>query len=146
MTKERLEEIIKQGGWIWILDKNSRFGLQLSDKFFIKDNFLRSELGTKYAKLDDIFETKYQAEWALKTVTERIERFEPPMWEDIDYYCFSFVQPNNDFVKFEVKKNEYIEIAENEYEELFYKSGEEATKENYEKACEMVRDLFKGEK
>ena len=149
MTEERLKELIKQGGWIWILDKGCRFGLQVDDKFFVKDNFLRSGLGTKYAKLNDIFETKEQAEWALKTVTERTERFEPPMWEDLSEFKFNFLTKNENGIYEEmrflaIKHENFNEIIlRNEFLEDYIIYDIHATKENYIKACEMVRDLFK---
>ena len=159
MTKERLEELIKQGATVWV-DDFGEYKLDEKHCEICKINDLRGNFLGRYCfwyeydyngekchsecELGDIEENVERGKWHWEMDTCRIERFEPPMWEDIDYYCFSFVQPNNDFVKFEVKKHEYIEISESEYEELFFRSGKEATKENYEKACEIVRDLFKG--
>ena len=99
--------------------------------------------------LKDLFETEEQALWAYKTVAERTERFEPPMWDKIEDYFFIFTnQTKEGYIlwKFEVIKGKHansgISIWNDEYE--LYVA--EATKENYEKACEMVRDLFKEEK
>ena len=98
-----------------------------------------------------------QAEWALKTVAERTERFEPPMWEDrtIDHkgYTFTFVLRNEVYV-FRVNQfKDEIRISKIEYDGLLFNDRETTlyladtfTKENYEKACEIVRDFFKGEK
>ena len=76
---------------------------------------------------------------------ERTERFEPPMWEDIkDGYMFGFVNMEKHFGKtitFFVNKNGGFILIEKtgEKEPIWYKP---ATKENYIKACEIVRDLF----
>lgn len=84
---------------------------------------------------------------------ERIERFEPPMWEDLQEdlevidYKFAFTINGNCNYLFWVAKDERgssIEIRKfNVYKvetTLFY--SDSATKENYIKACEIVRDLF----
>ena len=88
-------------------------------------------------------------DWALEIYAERTERFEPPMWEDFEDYFFIFVNRAKDgyiLWKFEVIKekhaNSSISIWNDEYE--LYVA--DATKENYEKACEIVRDLFKGDR
>lgn len=158
MTKEQLEELIKQEEWVWLIDDEQTiglessnkfhiFGLKLSNKFHVKDNSLRSEVETVYATLNNIFETKDRAEWALKTTAERTERFEPPMWEDMQkilqqepYYNFVFVKNNSvyEFVvsdKLGVRNYDCIDLDKC----LFFGNS---TKENYIKACEIVRDLF----
>lgn len=93
-----------------------------------------------------------QAEWHHKMDGERIERFEPPIWEEIkDGYFFAFFQRLEDIIwewQFEVIKgdcsNEGITFYNNTGDVKFQKP---ATKENYAEACEVVRDLFnKGDK
>lgn len=84
--------------------------------------------------------------WETKMYAERIERFEPPMWEDIeveDGYEFKFFDANNEYYAFRVIKNTYTVICVDDYKNIF---EEVSTKKNYEKACEIVRDLFKGGK
>lgn len=159
MTEEQLKKHIEQSDWVWIanrdnlvrsiqLNNDAYFGLQLNNTFFILDNFLRSEFATKIAKLDNIYETKEQVLWALKTVTERTERFEPPMWEEIkDKYSFGFMNCKNSVVRFSVFKNynslNHIVVYCADYDDYIYRDM--STKENYEKACEIVRDLFNKE-
>jgi hypothetical protein len=97
-----------------------------------------------YLNLDNVFETKEQAEWALKTVAERTERFEPPMWEVIENsFTFRWFTDGNEYV-FTVNKEDDILLIGLAFE-YCNEFDKPATKENYEKACEIVRDLFKGE-
>ena len=70
------------------------------------------------------------------------ERFEPPIWEDIeDSYEFRWFDKDNEVYKFYV--NKYIDviviIKMFDCVSIFNK---EASKKNYIKACEIVRDLF----
>ena len=146
ITSERLEELIKQEEWVWLIDDEQKcFGLKLSNKFHIKDNSLRSEVETVYATLNNIFETKDRAEWALKTIAERTERFEPPMWEDIElpyHYRFTI---NNSLYVFDISNGKITILKQ--FKCLYDLFEKPATKENYIKACEIVRDLFnKGNK
>lgn len=152
ITEERLEELIKQNGMVY-------FGTYNEDNVFILrkiklshcyilDNELHDEQECCYYDFADLFETKEQAKWHCKVDAERIERFEPPMWEDLpDYYEFHFRHHCYGFVDFVVRKNNFICIDNEEGSaNLFSEYGVRADKENYEKACEIVRDLFKGEK
>ena len=82
--------------------------------------------------------------WEQKMTAKRIERFEPPMWEDIgeDQYDFKFFI-NNVCYSFTVSRYLWGHLREivikKDSRILFDKP---ATKENYIKACEIVRDLF----
>ena len=155
MTKERLKELIKQNGLIF--DKyGNEIDLKNTDGIYFATSQNRlfkmkemPNIALEYWWLNEIFETEERAEWYCKTTAERTERFEPPMWEDIDdYYEFYFRNGINNIDDYwiRVKKNEYIEVVEDEYETIFDVHKNEVTKENYEKACEIVRGLFKGEK
>ena len=149
MTKERLEELIKQGATIYITNGcelyiNKDIAVVCDDKLFFKDVI--------WWYIKDIFETKEQAVWYGKTYTERTERFDPPMWEDLgDKYIYTFVNGHIEYTFSAIKNKKHYCIGVIEYS-LFDGSHnhlidiEKATKENYIKACEMVRDLFKGEK
>ena len=158
ITTERLEELIKQGTTIWrkgffwrksFIDKI--FPLKLDERnSCISMPDMRLWVGGDCFDINTLFETKDRAEWALKTTAEHTERFEPPMWEDIkDRYEFDFTNDCGDY-KFNVIKSCMIEIIihrkANEptyFEWLFEVCDDECTKENYIKACEIVRDLFK---
>lgn len=152
ITRERLEELIKQGALIYLVSSidNEVYSMQLNSYFTINSRCLVDEGGYWY-KLDELFETKDRAEWALKTTTERTERFEPPMWEDIEnYYRFVFVNYENGYLEeysFELLKEQDDKAKDGGYisiwtvdNDIYYRNT--ATKENYIKACEIVRDLF----
>ena len=151
MTKERLEELIKQNGLVYFGTYNEDNVFILREvklsNCFICDNYLHDGQDCCYYDFVDLFETKEQAEWHCKMDAERTERFEPPMWEDIeDEYSFDFdCFTNQRRYGFRVIKHfDQIYIFKyNSFGE--YTFNEFATKENYEKACGIVRDLFKGE-
>lgn len=154
MTKERLKELIEQEGTVYEIHKLCRYivKLKLRSSNYVSEDGLylydRCEAGVVFY-LDNLYETKEQAEWALKTVTERTERFEPPMWDDIEKrkndYLFRFTV-NNEIITFNVMIDEDIDLTDimiyntSIGKNIFWKA---LTKENYEKACEIVRDLFK---
>lgn len=95
--------------------------------------------------------TKEQYQWHCKTYADRIERFVPPMWEDIESnYVFGFtLNKEGEVFSVEIKvligkeKDTGLIRVTDKFGILYV---DHATKENYEKACEIVRDLFKGEK
>lgn len=155
MTIEQLEELIKQKATIYIVyfNLNKVFEEELNECSWSVDkqgNLVEHCLDSSYNyESYRLFETKEQAEWALKTVAERTERFEPPMWEEIekrkDDYLFRFAV-NNEIISFVVMIDEDIDLTDimiynaSIGKNIFWKA---LTKENYEKACEIVRDLFK---
>ena len=167
MTQERLEELIKQGAtiWsntIWYHGKIHLINSDTDEYRIIEDNFGNVCLSHHTKGTDDCYDGQWAleelredvdcAEWEYKTHAERTERFEPPMWEDIQgWYCFRFIS-NNDFIEFMVNYDYYEETTRYDCNEIkiFNESqesilfSEPATKENYIKACEIVRDLFKG--
>lgn len=155
MTKKRLKELIKQGETIYDVGNGTVRQIDLSehgvDNYYIAESdYLalnsRRPYMTVYAwDIECLYETKEQAEWALKTVSERTERFEPPMWEDIENtYQFKFVVKYGkvqEFYTFDIRKDlkdDWAITIDNGG--IIFES--EPTKENYIKACEIVRDLF----
>lgn len=156
MTRERLKKLIKQEKTVYEVNKicGGFEKIELSSSNYISVGgrylFNKHKVGAVYC-LNNLYETKERAAWALKTVAERTERFEPPMWEDIEN-CFEFSFKVNHLhngyeYSFFVTKDCEILIRENvKMQSLFEAYAKDATKENYEKACEIVRDLFKGEK
>lgn len=105
------------------------------------------------ALLNEVYETKEEAEWYCKMNKSRIEKFEPPMWEEIKgYYRFNFMNCENGAWKkysFELLKKQDDKAKEGGYisiwtgtKDIYNKTT--PTKENYEKACEMVGKLFGG--
>lgn len=152
MTKERLEELIKQWATIYYTYENGcvktidlSYGIS---KFKIGKNYVeRKIIGTGFTEryiTNKLFETKEQAEWVLKTYAERTERFEPPMWGDIeDDYLYKFIINQKEFKFYINKFTDCVYIYNLDDTHLVY-GVFEATKENYKKACEIVRDLFVG--
>lgn len=164
MTKERLEELIKQGATIWI-DDFGEYKLDEKHCEICKINDLRGNFLGRYCfwyeydyngekchsecELEDIEENVERGKWHWEMDACRTERFEPPTWEDIkNRYCFGFCK---NFGKYgehyilDVNKNCDINwaITVERDSDIIY-SGK-ATKENYEKACEIVRRLFNKE-
>lgn len=155
MTKERLEELIKQEKVIYTSRFKKPDKFKLYKDYFVDKNELwclnkRIGICDCVIKLDKLFETKDQAEWHAKMAAERTERFEPPMWEDIENeYLFNFVVNNEHLHFFVNKERELISVMnEAHFYLIFHKANvsKNLLKKGYEKACEIVRDLFKGEK
>lgn len=164
ITAERLEELIRQGATIWAdtlwytgkiyLINNDTDEYQILKD--IDNNYVylnHHKKGTDHCYdgdwcLEDLREDVDRAEWEYKMTAERTERFEPPMWEDIeDYYCFNFIIDNYHrcFVVEKGKKyRKYnlIKIDDAGFGNIFEKYASDVTEENYIKACEIVRDLF----
>ena len=154
ITIERLRELIKQGATIWYGRNRWGYPIKLDTKHFIIIN------GTlRYHKnkmlIGDGYESKDLREdvdcgkWEKQMFISRTERFEPPLWEDIGKdknYKFKFMD-NEDIIEFIVSKaptmfysNGYVFAYNAGTREVYI--SEPATKENYIKACEIVRDLF----
>ena len=142
MTKERLEELHKQGATIIRVTGQglsrtvSKFYLDPSCEYYFDDY-----------DLSIVYETEEHYKWQQKTYTERTERFEPPMWEEIENKYFFRFMLGEQFCDFCVCKsyhaswtNDIFVGSENGHTYF----ATEATKENYIKACEIVRDLFGG--
>lgn len=142
MTKERLEEIRHRK---YAEDRIVYTVFEGDEKATALHIVYDNELFVAYMMLERVYETKEEAEWYAKTYAERIERFQPPMWKDIkEYYQFCWVNESFDLFYFEVTDDrDTILVGKVNGKNLF--EGK-ATKENYEKACEIVRDLFKEEK
>jgi len=143
MRKSRLEELRKQKATVYTVFDGDKKATALVLDENCNDN---NVLAVAYLSLSNLWETKELAEWHNKTYAERTERFEPPMWEDIeDEYKIDFIeQPDKPIYFYTGKEINTIfirDVYEDELIEVF-----DATKENYEKACEIVRDLFTGEK
>lgn len=149
ITAERLEELMKQGATIWYGRNRWGYPIKLDTKHFVIVNgTLRYHknkmlIGDGYES-KDLREDVDRGKWEKQMFISRTERFEPPMWEDIKVdFIFRFVNVNRHIVEFRVFKCSplnYIVISEQYVRRDLFKK--KATKENYEKACEIVRDLF----
>lgn len=142
MTKERFEEISKrkyaEDRIVYIVFKGDEKATALH---IVYDN--EWLLARKHLK--DLYETKEEAEWHYKTHAERTERFDPPMWKDIDEgYLFRFLV-GDDFYEFVASKhteNKCSVFLKNFCTNKLIIAESDGTKETYEKACEIVRDLL----
>lgn len=169
MTRERLEELIKQKGIVYcpmnlngfIVEYDlSVFRCQIaSDDEKVFACIFNADYEGGCYHLRDVFETREQALWSAKIRANRIEIFDPPMWDDIDtqyefnFFDRHFIRPGIYCVRhmrFSVyngdKDKEVYLYDETSREYEIYE--QHATKEHYEKACEIVRELFnkRGEK
>jgi len=148
MTKERVEELIKQKATIYDR-KTTKIMLDKYSHVYQDYLILGHSIGKQYEfYLRDLFETEEQADWAYKTIIERTERFEPPMWEEIeDKFCFKFTL-NNENYNMEVHKTGNLIVIWNttKKEAVYTALCKDCNKKNYEKACQIVKDLFNGKK
>ena len=157
ITKERLEQLIKENATIYYADRDVKFPIPifLNEEDFVKENELSHEESCirDNILLEDLYEEQKQAEWYLKYHKNRIETLDLPMWED-------FIKEDNFVFKFYVKKKEYsmyifvknkntnncrILIRADDREQDWLVFEEPATEENYIKACDLCLKLFKGE-
>ena len=155
ISKERLQELIDKKATIWADDYGE---IQLCDESKIcYDEFLETVIyylsgfmhGGKFVN-DGIMpnfleEDIEKGEWQHEMHASRLERFEPPLWEEINEntdwrFCF-FTRDGRDYW-FTV--NGFIECIDldSEYSESYYF---DFTKEDYIKACTIARKLFLGE-
>ena len=163
ITTERLEELIKRGATIWNdyigeykLNKNQCKICKVTDMEF---NFIGyclwceyeydGEIHTTEIKLEDIEENVERGKWHYKIIAERIDRFDPPMWEDlVTPYQFTFIlrckKDSRDMGTYALYVYQSGIMIEEDVEAHAqrYLFNKDFTKENYEKACEIVRDLF----
>ena len=161
ISKERLEELIKQGATIYSTD-TKMYGLvkwlELENKLerleFNKDGevklFIIDNGWWHWFNLKDLYEDLEDVKWHKEFgCIERTERLELPTWEEIsrdlkDVPAGTYVIKEFDDVSLEyIKYNEvFIGIYKGDYE---WKEWE-ATKENYTLACRKAKELFLGEK
>ena len=166
IKNERLEELIKEGAFIFYIYNEKSIGIIKLDKSYGISVDKYNEInkckpvfyhkGNVYQDIcdaDKIFETKKQAEWALKYHAVRIETLDLPTWEE-------FTSMDNSIIRFYVRERNYsmyifvknkktnncrilIRVDNGEQDWLVFE--EPATEENYEKACDLCLKLFKGE-
>ena len=145
IKKERLEELIEQGAAIYrayadvcVEEFKLNKDYKVSTAYLWKKMKHSAFKGCGYP-LDQLFETKEEAEWVAKIHTSRTEYFEPP-----------FELKDNEKYKFTTAKGGKMSISK-----FVYKSGEvqwwlsyvgtHRTFYSYQEAVEYARKLFKGE-
>lgn len=83
--------------------------------------------------------------WENEMHTSRVERFDPPVWEEINddtnWECFFFTRDGYDYYFVVDGLMESISLR-SEYGKKYYF---DFTKEDYIKACTIARKLFLGE-
>lgn len=157
ITKERLEELIKQGAIVYCF----RFDEVLEEKLG-SNHFVDWELDNMFlSKWDEdthepicdiyyIFEHKEEAEhfqWSFEfSYIERTECLELPTWEEVNQICLSIIT----FINKDGKEcNLVVEVFENRITVNGVGGAYdiwELTKENYTLACRKCKELFLGEK
>ena len=144
ITKERLEELIKNKGMVWVYSTYSKPYRILPITFDGKRE-INSHTFCLNWNVKNIFETKEDAEfYAEFSCIERIERLELPTWEEFDEQKFIW------FV--DKSQNQCCLYYLNVVNKIFINvSGEvieigDLTKENYTLACRKAKGLFLGAK
>ena len=141
ITKERLEELIEKEEMVYKVDifKNIE-PYKLFQTMRIENNsvYCMAENNLHF-DIEEVYETKAEAEWVAKMHTARTEYFEPP-----------FELKDNEKYKFTTAKGGKMSISK-----FVYKSGEvqwwlsyvgtHRTFYSYQEAVEYARKLFEGE-
>lgn len=148
MTIEQLEELIEQKGTVYDTDGSeielySKDKCHIVSKFNGNDDYLLVRYANvfRYISISHLMDKEHY-EWRQKTVAERTQRFEPPMWEDIEeHYTFDWLNTGHHYRLAVDRPHQCIVITDFTIKEDIF--DELAIKENYEKACRIVRDLFK---
>lgn len=152
IEKERLDELIEQGATIYEVKYGKVNPVSLKNKIrFVSDRYpvvvFEPRPNEKYKHhkyFDKLFESREDAEWVAKYHTTRVERFEPPTYEefiDEDFYFYWFIAKSTQRARICKKDNSiFVELGvdENLYEFQLNKDG-------YIKAVELSYKLFKGE-
>lgn len=150
MTKEQLEELIEQKGTVYDIDGleielYSKAKCHIVPKFDGMHDYLvvRYINSTKYFYIGQLMDKEHY-EWRQKVVAERTEQFDPPMWEDIEeHYTFDWLNKGHHYRLAVDRPHQCIVITDFTIKEDIF--DELALKENYEKACGIVRRLFSEE-
>ena len=142
ISEEKLEEIIKNKGVIWVYSTYSKpyriMPITFDGKREIDPHAFCLNWNVK-----NIFETKEDAEfYAEFSCIERTERLELPTWEEfIEMEEFCFFQKNHKQTIIRVLETKYL-VVETSFER--YYTGD-LNKENYTLACRKAKELFLGE-
>lgn len=148
IERERLKELIEEGKPIYVNVGHSAIEFKLNKKYtYIEGDYVwKYRKGKRYSGclLKNLFETKEEAKFVSKYHTTRVERFEPPTYEefiDEDFYFYWFIAKSTQRARICKKDNSiFVELGvdENLYE--FQRN-----KEGYINAVGMAYKLFKGE-
>lgn len=150
ITKERLEELIKQGatiyttygGYISEINLHRKYDYSTDNHLFEAD-IVAGETGFRKYTFNILFETKEEAEWNLEfgNIT-RTEQLKLPTWEEFlkldKIYSF---RTKYGKVAVMFSDNNTLFVEDEEWNIL----RQPLTKENYTLACRKCKELFLGE-
>lgn len=160
ISKERLQELIDEKSTIWTDDYGE---IQLCDKSevcrviscegesYCLSGFIDNGKFLPFAVIpEEMEENVEKGVWQCEMYASRLERFEPPVWEDfLEKKDYVFYQKSHKEVIIRSgaimfangTTREYV-VVENVFESFY--TGD-LTKDNYIKACTIARKLFLGE-
>lgn len=146
ISEERLEEIIKNKGVVWVYSTYSK-PYRILPITFDGEREINSHTFCLNWNVKNIFETKEDAEFYVEfSCIERTERLELPNWEEKNCIIYTFYSPikkGGKEYEFRLFKGGNITIwRTNDMYKVF---NESATKENYTIACRKAKELFLGE-
>ena len=152
ITKERLDELIKEGATVYSLDKQVKYPIPIflkdGENVVVNDNELVNSVRV-IDKIENLYETQKEAKWHLKYHATRIEELNLPYWTDIVrhkdddvYKIASFRTKNGNTYNLLFKKGALSlwNVRESRVIWVYL-----ATEENYTKLCDLCVKLFKGE-
>ena len=160
ITKERLEELIKEDATIYNAQINlmgngyivKEIKLDHTNEYFIENNALKARVPNKpqfrpitIGNIKRLYEFEKDAEWKSKyQYKTRIEELDLPMWEEFKDYnenvSVSFVGEDWYVYELSIENNE---IVLHQDEDLWLRW--DFNEENYIKACDLCLKLFEGE-
>lgn len=158
ITKERLEELIKQGATIYYNNTVSVQDKKLDKTYQVDNGYLWRKIKNGAIKscgypLENLFETEEDARWELEMTATRTETLKLPKWEDAQIEKFSFtylidVEGLHLYIniykftnKFNISCHHGCHFGDYSYEKTF----DLRDKEQYETACKLCLRLFRGE-
>ena len=163
ITEERLKELIEQKATIYFAIPDDIEKVELipeNEEFYLKivDGYLMSITDNEYIyddtefiySLENLFETKEEAEWYLEfgNIT-RTETLKLPTWEEVckrkkEIKCWG----RKTIAEFDGEEvNIVIPVSQQDktYIEIYGRFCRLLTKENYIEACRLAKKLFLGE-
>lgn len=164
ISKGRLKKLINQKATIWAdgfgkiqLCDNSEVcktitftrNHQIQEGYCLNGFINNEEFINDNIEPDELEENAERGEWNFEMHTNRLERFEPPVWEDFVDIISPKGSMSYDFVSKDKESCEiYVDFSYQKITILgeFGGYGEwQLSKENYIKACTIARKLFLGE-
>lgn len=160
ISKERLKELIDQKATIWADDYGE---IQLCDKsevcntvaftgnhqiqegYCLSGFIYNGEFISDNIEPCELEEDVEKGKWNYEIHTSRLERFDPPVWEDFleseEYTFWTKKKHMRTVISVVGTKRNYLSVETSFYS--FYIG--DLTKENYIKACKIAKNLFIGE-